>query len=200
MAQEGLRIPVVSYDDLRGISHEFLKQQHPSGVLPIPIEKIIDNDLKINITCEPSLQHICGVDAFVSASCDTIYIDGGVYLSANANRLRFSLAHELAHILLHRDVIGQLKFKTMREWLDAQETISKEDNAWLEWQAHSLAGLILVPMLALKARYSDIAQHVKNTRGDGDFVRSVVEQTLSEDFGVSVDVIQRRCTKDGLGA
>ena len=38
--------PILSYEDINECVEQFLKDQHPSGALPVPIEDIVDLNLK----------------------------------------------------------------------------------------------------------------------------------------------------------
>lgn len=194
-----MKAPIYSYDGLRQVAAAFLAERHPNRTLPVPVEPIVER-MGIDIVCQMSLQHICGVDAFVNQQCDAIYIDGEVYLSPNLNRLRFSLAHELAHVILHREQVTSMRFNTMGEWKEAWKKIPDEEYAWLEWQAYSLAGLILVPSDALSPLYRETQERV-STKWAGrtpEFITSVVISELASAFSVSTEVIERRCEKDQL--
>jgi Zn-dependent peptidase ImmA (M78 family) len=197
----GLPIGVLSYDDLRSVASEFASQRNPSGLIPVPIEKIIEFDFGINISPEMSLQSLCDVDAFINAKCTTIHVDAEVYLSANDSRYRFSIAHELAHVLLHQEILHQLKFKTMGEWKQIYLGIPERDRSWLEWQAYALAGLMLVPPAALATEYRDA---VKRHLGDNpdlrqtDANRHLLHTVLGQKFRVSRPVIDKRAEKDRL--
>ncbi len=50
-------IPIVlSFDEIKAKAEAFLRQYHPANALPIPIEEIIDNQLKIDIIPIPGLK------------------------------------------------------------------------------------------------------------------------------------------------
>ena len=53
---------VLSYEQIRGRATEFLKQHHPSGTIPIPIEHIAEADLGIDIVPVPGLQDALVID------------------------------------------------------------------------------------------------------------------------------------------
>lgn len=194
-----LPIEVLSYDDLRPRAVAFLRKHNPKGTIPVPIEEITEFGLGVAFDVRASLRDACDVDAFISADCTVIYIDSGVWLSPNANRLRFSIAHEVSHALLHRPVMAMLAFKTMQEWKQVYQAIPEDEHGWMEFQANSLAGLILVPPDHLKTQFLAVcAAHKHNPAKLGDAERYVVEETLAKIFSVSHDVIERRISKDGL--
>ena len=49
-------IPIYSYEDLRKKADEFLKEHHPSGTIPVPIEEIVEFEFRINIVPVLGLQ------------------------------------------------------------------------------------------------------------------------------------------------
>lgn len=92
-------------------------------------------------------------------------------------RQRFTLAHELAHFLLHRDVIDRLGGTLTDNVLyrsGASETI--------EYEANRLASQIVMPEPALKAAYQKYGEHMSE---------SAVE-ILAEQFGVSKAAMEIR--------
>ena len=189
--------PVLSYEDLRVRAREFLAAHRPLGMIPVPIEEIIEIDLGVSIDVKLFLRDECGVDAFINQACDVIYIDCEVFMHANDNRLRFSLAEELGHKLLHEKYVAELQFTTLAEWKHAITLVPEDERKWIEWQAKSFAALILVPEGALKRIAKTIVEvNDIDPRDPVDMYQ--LEKLLGEEFQVSADVIHRRLDKDGL--
>jgi len=63
----------------------------------------------------PGLQTGFDVVAFITRDLKEIRVDEYVYLNRIA-RYRFSLAHELAHRLLHPDLWQQIEFHDIASW------------------------------------------------------------------------------------
>lgn len=86
----------------------------------------------------------------------TIYIDELLLKPNMINRYRFTLAHELAHWLLHKKIVNKLaKERKLLPYLscierDINNEIIEKVEAACEWQANYLAGAILMPYLPLK--------------------------------------------------
>jgi hypothetical protein len=193
--------PYLPIEKLRVIAAEFLKQHHPSGEIPIPIEQIIEFRFGLDIVPVPGLLDEFDVDAYITGDLTEIRVDRFI-MEHRLARYRFSLAHELAHLLLHKDVFKALKFSTIDEWKAAMQSIPSDDYSWIEWQAYCLAGLILVPERPLKDLFEEKAEEAKRagvvlSEAD-DAMRRIVESHLGRYFEVSADVIGRRMTKDGL--
>ena len=87
-------IPVYSYEDLRQKADDFLREYHPSGDIPVPIEEIVEFAFNINIVPVLGLQREFEVEGFTSGDLQNIYVDEYVY-SDRITRYRFTLAHEI---------------------------------------------------------------------------------------------------------
>jgi hypothetical protein len=147
--------PFLPYDALRKIANRFLMEHHPSGEIPIPIEEIVEFELELDIVPVPGLQDEFDIEAFITSDLTEIRVDQFIQ-SKRPARYRFSLAHEVAHFLVHQDIFKELrKFSTIAEWKDVITTIPEEPYSWIEWQAYALAGLILVPSITLKDLFED---------------------------------------------
>src|SRR5260370_39215703 len=104
--------PFLPYDKLRGIAAAFLEQHHKEGTIPIPIEKIAEFRFNLDIVPVPGLQDEFDVDAYITSDLTEIRVDQ--FIQENRpTRYRFSLAHELAHVLIHQDIFKALAFSTI---------------------------------------------------------------------------------------
>ena len=118
-------------------------------------------------------------------------------------RLRFSLAHELAHYELHRSLYEESRIRSVRDWQQVQESISEEDYAWFEFQANSFAGLVLVPGAELGEQFRAALKAAKEGGLSdatiwSDAGKAHIARWLADQFHVSEQVIERRMEKDGL--
>lgn len=117
----------------------------------------------------------------LSVSGQISRVDNGYEIKINRHesrqRQRFTLAHELAHFLLHRDVIdnlgGTLKDNVLYR-SGAGETI--------EYEANRLASQIVMPERVLKDIYK---QH-------GEQLNEGLVEELAERFGVSKAAMEIR--------
>ena len=200
---DAIRVDRWSYDQLRRFAERYLSEVHPSGNIPIPIEELVDLHHEIDIVPMAALRE-WEVDAFTSRDRKTIYVDHGIYSHRSPNRLRFSLAHELAHILLHEKVFESAAFTDVRGWKTFVETIPAEQYQWIEWQAYALAGLLLVPPEALEEQFGLIAGKLEKHGVDVRTLTSPgyahIAKHLGDVFAVSSVVIDKRAVKDGLWA
>ena len=184
---KGGRIPYLDKEKITERATEVLEECW-GGDFPVDVEAICD-DLKIGILPVNGLSRMFRVDAFISASFDTIYVDSQEF-ERDSHRYRFSVAHELGHYVLHRkycpNVAGDLK-----EWLKVFRGFV---NNYAEYQANFFAGSLLVPEYELV--------HVLDDEFDGSFARNYWNASIGErdsilvklrkHFKVSDEVIARR--------
>lgn len=200
MAQK-LPVKYLSNDDIRSAADSFLTRYFPARTIPIPIEDIIDVHFEIDIVPMPGLRAAHDVEAFITCDMLTIYVDEYVYTSRPA-RYRFSLAHEIAHAVMHQKVFRELGFTDIAGWVRSQEAFSEDDHTWLEWQAYAFAGLILVPPDALRTHFDKaaalLAERGASIAGASDAGRRTISGHLAEQFKVSTPVIEKRMDKDSL--
>ncbi|MBE0542066.1 MAG: hypothetical protein IH623_11815 [Verrucomicrobia bacterium] len=50
-------------------------------------------------------------------------------------RLRFSVAHEIGHLILLRNIYTGLQHTTAAEWFDYISAVPEVEYGWVEWQA-----------------------------------------------------------------
>lgn len=198
---EPINLARLSYEDLRRRSDVFLSQHHPLQNIPIPIEEIAELQLRMDIVPTPGLQRSFEIDSFVANDLSAIYVDEFVYESRPA-RYRFSLAHELAHVVLHSEVFRSLNFSTVATWKATLRSIPEGDYGWMEWQANAFAGLVLVPAQVLADRFAAVTQLVEaqgvSLASASDVAREMIDDHLGREFGVSGTVIEKRAAKDRL--
>ena len=125
-----LPIEHLSYDDIRLKAQQFLSRHHPAADIPIPIDDILDLQLGIDIIPLPGMRHSSDVDAFISRDMTAIYVDEYVYQSVET-RYRFSLAHEIAHAVLHQKVFRELTYNDLQSWRRVYDQIPEVEHGWL---------------------------------------------------------------------
>lgn len=197
-----LSVPCLSYEGLRAKADTFLKNYNSHGKIPVPIEQIIEFEFGLTIIPLHELLTVYEVDAFISRDLKTIYVDNSVLESRSPNRYRFSLAHELAHVVLHHQVYEEIHFSTATEWKKLIGSLEERDRYWLEWQANAFAGLVLVPKAPLVSRLSEAITaarkegfELKNAK---EVAKDYVSTWLGRKFEVSAQVIAIRLDKDAL--
>jgi Zn-dependent peptidase ImmA (M78 family) len=196
------KAPYFSKDELRRRAESFLSEYNPDGTIPVPIERIVESHFGIDIVPMPGLQTAFDVVAFITKDLKGIWVDEYVYLNRSA-RYRFSLAHELAHRLLHPDLWRQIEFHDIASWKAAIiDSIPERDYGYIEFHASSFAGLVLVPVPDLRKRFLQCVdrarQHGVEVADADTGARDIVESYIAEAFEVSPAVVHRRIEEDRL--
>ncbi len=76
--------------------------------IPVDIELIVE---KIGLEIIP-MDLPANVDAYLKLDCTGIVVNETYFYNERSiNRLRFSIAHELGHFILHRNIIENLNFE-----------------------------------------------------------------------------------------
>lgn len=203
-----MNIPVrkLSKDNIRSLSQDFSSKYNPEQIIPVPIDLIIEAKFNIDIVPMANLKDQLDNDGFISSDFTTIYVDQDVYFNLET-RYRFSLAHEIGHLWLHRDIYAGLKHKTVDEWKKAYRAIDDKDYNWMEIQAHNFAGFVLVPDYALELRFKSLLQglqsHIQEVRNNKyprdlylEYVVGNLARKLAPTFNVSPSCMETRIRND----
>ncbi len=176
--------------------------------LPIDIELVTDATLDIRIIPIESLQSHCDMDGFISKDFKYIYVDKSLYtIDHYYRRVRFTIAHELGHYMLHRSIIDHQKFKDEDDWIRFRMGIPETSLGWFEMQANEFAGRLLVPLDPLiedfRLRRQDVLRKnsgFNSIKISDDELFSIVAPQICPRFGVSAEVIERRLIKENIMA
>lgn len=196
-------IPYISYDELRKYADDFLNRYNPDDNLPIPIEEIIEFQLKLNIIPIKELKNVHDIDGWLTSDLRSIIVDE-YQIEHFENRYRFTLAHEVSHLVLHKKVYKSANINTTDDYLEFIKQLEETGLvANFEWQANNLAGLILVPEYHLFQETKKISsEHIKNTTDDiikhTEIFWDLVKWKLSKAFNVSEKTIDIRFQLDNV--
>ena len=203
MGIEGIVVPYLEYEAIGERADAIINQYHPSRQLPIPVDEIIDPRMGLNIFPLPGLTRASddddGIVAYVNSKLDTITVDDFAY-KQQSPRYRFSIAHELAHIVMHQAIFPRLRFDSVADWKRIQAEIPELQYRRLEWQAHAFAGHLLVPTAELQAAWSEYIAVVegKNLDTRDDSVCLFAEKHLGDTFRASAAVLHIRIERERL--
>jgi len=201
-------VPWLEIDDLRRRAEDFLRQKHPGGELPVPVELIVER-MGIDIVPVPDFRRLMDLEACTSADLSTIRVDKYVYEQID-RRYRYTLAHELGHMVLHPQIFAELRedIHAQDAWIELIRGIPANIQSRLEWQAYTFAGLFLVPTKPLLARYEavipGVRADVRRAKAKGIRRTAWAEpawcnlcELVAEPFNVSSQVIQKRLDSEG---
>lgn len=202
-----MQIGYRSDDNIKEAALEFLSTYHTDDTIPVPIESIIEFDLKLDIIPVPNLHKNHGIDGALSQDFTQIYVDD--YAFENwPNRHRFTLAHEIGHYVLHRSDLENGEINTVEDWLVYAKEIAGIGN-WFETQAHIFAGYLLMPPQHLESHFyrllPEIEKLIQSAKNNGierarylDAAVNAMAAKLSEVFDVSESAAKVRILRQKL--
>lgn len=176
------------------------------GKIPVDVLSAIELRLRLDVIPFPNLLQKYSVDAAVLPDFSGIYVDEDSYDYLEGqpqwlfNRLRFSLAHELGHIILHREIAGKLEFKTLEDFWNWMRRYNAAKYG-LEWEANEFAGRLLVPIENLKADFDTFVAAIREqfpAWWTNLNLREALCTKLGEPYGVHKDVISCRLDREEL--
>lgn len=165
--------------------------------IPVEIESIIEFGLKLKISPTKGMMNECGMDAFITADWQLIYVDYDKYMDERyKNRLRFSLAHEIGHFVLHKKIYKQLNITILKDVYRFYEEISEREYNKLEIQANRFADYLLIPRGRLAIERNKELRKLKESNSfnlekmDRQTLNSYLANPLSHIFGVSEEATE----------
>lgn len=139
-----IRAPYLNKESIWSRVHEFVRSHPRASAIPVDIEKIIEIDMGIEIVPVRDLR-FNKIDAYVTQDFQTIVVDAEHYADETYySRIKFSLAHELGHVILHRDFFIANSGAT-EEWFNFMNNLPDDQYSFLEYHANEFAGVLLVP-------------------------------------------------------
>ena len=195
-----IKAPFLPYDEIRNFAKDFLGKYNTEDEIPAPIDKIAEFKLKIQII-PTEARFILGVEGWISNDFSCIYVDKKIFNDYD-NRYYFTIAHEIGHLFLHRDIYEEFYFSDIEEWKKIIYSISPKVYGWLEKHAYDFAGLVLVPEEHLCEKYQEAVLRVEKEGFEreeySDIFDEYVSNYLTKHFCVSADVIRKRIKYDKL--
>jgi len=198
------KAPFITIEDVRSAVAEFRKQYWPRDTIPVDIFAIVEFELGIEIRTIVNLRETGDVDALLLGDFKTIVVDQNDFLNERAQkRLRFSIAHEIGHLILHRDTFSKIQYSSIDEWIIFFQQIPEDQYYWIEQHAYEFAGRLLVPREKLIEKLNDAVALARSSGFDawdssGDSTRQFVAHGIAKYFEVSDQVIEKRLIRENL--
>lgn len=185
---------------------EKFRMQHPKELcsLPVDVLTVIELNLRLDVIPFADLLEKYSVDAAVISDFSGIYVDERSYKflagepAWRFNRLRFSLAHELGHIVLHREMTGGLKFANIQEFFNWTRRY-EVSRFTLEQEANEFGGRLLVPVDRLRADFDAFVAVIQGQFPSwwiNEDLRNALAGKLAGNYGVHRDVILCRLDRE----
>jgi hypothetical protein len=177
----------------------------PEATLPIDAEGIVELRLRLDIEPIENLLSAIDIDAYLKRDLSGIVVDDDCYMNDKfANRMRFSFAHELGHLFLHKDLYLKFGVISPGDWKDFILNVPENEYRSFEWQANEFAGRLLVPYPELEVEMKKVGEILEENNlltflsKDPDAVLSRISPMLCKPFGISTEVLEKRVKREGL--
>lgn len=199
-----LEAPRLTWDFIRNKAEEFRNNYvDPVDLVPVPIIEIVELQLGIHPIPKAGLKNRIDIDGFLTKDLKNICVDLGIYMDERQiNRLRFTYAHEVGHLILHEREIRQCDFRTEEDWIHFHEDFLKDDLNWFEQHAYEFAGRLLVPkekLITEIQNHQDKIDEYRSIIGDGqEELIEAISREICIIFKVSWKVIQKRIRKENI--
>lgn len=168
----------------------------------------VELELRLDLIPYDGLRCDFGADAAILADFSGLYIDGEIFdridviRGPQLNRLRFSIAHELGHLFLHREYFLAADIRTtdhMLDWLNEHDG-RKYD---YEREANEFAGRLLVPVNVLKECFEKMLPVMDKNYGRHAWISSSdlrikTAEQIAPKFGVHPTAIETRFDREGI--
>jgi hypothetical protein len=170
------------------------------GELPIPVERLADAKLGIDIVDTAGLEAAGGLLGLLAVDGRTIHLDGSVGGERMRQR-RMIIAHETGHHQLHRAWYDRIRTMSPGDLEAFQALMGPDVIRRLNWQAEVFGQCLLVPSAALIAAVQAAEWRVSRFRalelGD-EFERARVIAYVTDVLQVPGGVIESRGRMEGL--
>jgi Zn-dependent peptidase ImmA (M78 family) len=194
-----MKVKFLSFEQLKDAAKNVLSESKYKDKIPVDIEKIVEIEFKIEIIPIFNLEKSFHMPAFISKDLKTISIDEKV-MEGFLSRYRFSLAHELAHHVLHGYLLSGFDFSSISQWKTCLEGIEEKEYSFMEYQANTFANAILVPHEQLEIRFNEAVSKIRrqglDTKRYADECLDTIAFDLGKQFEVSQQTIQIRLEKE----
>lgn len=201
------RAPFIPKERVWEIVEDFRSKHSRAQNIPTDILDLAEFDLGLELIPISGLKENLDMEALLLGDQSGIWIDQRVFEDERyQNRLRFSVAHEVGHSVLHGDLYkqAQVNYSNKEGWIEFFKTIPEREYSFIESQAYEFAGRLLVPIDELQSEYEKLLLNLKETnvidldKIDNAMIIDYIARPISRHFGVSSEVISRRFQKEGF--
>ena len=174
----------------------------PKNTIPVDVLWLVELGLGLDIIPFDDLYAKYKVDAAIAPDHKGLYVDAESYIlweqgpMWKQNRLRFTVAHELGHLMLHEPP----KFASIDSYLDYLKT------PWTgkytqEQEANEFAGRLLVPIDKLRNYFDEFALRIQQLIPDwkdSQDLRIKFARQVAPKFAVHEDALLTRLSRERL--
>jgi Zn-dependent peptidase ImmA (M78 family) len=196
--------PFVSKPKIAEIAESFRSRHCGRFTFPLPIDLVTEKELQLDLIPVSGIRALARISAFLRSDFSGIVVDLNEFQDERFEpRLRFSIAHEVGHFVMHQDLYRQFKVHSVEDYVNLIQNIREEAYRAIEFQANWFAGTLLVPRDALVKVLTAAQKDAGNQmppgfRSDTELLREWVTPSVARTFGVTEGVIDRRIRDEGL--
>lgn len=196
--------PRFTFDSIRAKADDFRKIYWTSDTVPVDILFIAEEKLDLNIVPIKNFKSQNDIEALLYDNGKSLAVDETEYMDDRyLNRIRYSVAHEIGHLLLHKDLYDSFIFSSIEEWIETLGSIPEDEYNWIEQQAYEFAGRLLVPFNMLESSLITVQPLItifkkKFPNSENNFLKEHIASKICKEFGVSSHVILKRLEKEKL--
>lgn len=196
MSNDKIKPKKLTWDFIHGAADNFRDKYAGTDEIPVQIEAIVEFRLRIEVIPRAFIKENIDMDGYLSRDMKTIFVDSTLMNERKYNRYRFTLAHEVGHLVLHSEQIMQSEFRDSEDWIRMRDEMAGDDLNWFEFQANEFAGRLLVPRKRLIESVDNIRDKIEIYKAsysdNDDMLISAVAGMLCKEYEVSASVIERR--------
>lgn len=191
MDYQNVFVPFIGNKEIKRKADLFRKR-YWGDIVPVNIEIIIEKKLSIEIIPRPGLRLQCNTDAFISSDWKNVFVDNDKYMDDSYyNRLRFSIAHEIGHMILHKRLYQDLKIKSMENFRNFLIEVPGKQYGYIETQANKFANYFLIPRnILINERQAILSEHKDILAINAKQLNGYIATPLSKKFGVSAEAME----------
>ncbi len=173
---------------------------------PLDVFTFFEVDLRLDPIPFDDLTAKYRIEAAITADFTGIYLDAEQYALMERgpewklSRLRFTVAHELAHFFLHRELPQKENFASLPDFARWTESYGGRKYT-IEQEANEFAGRLLVPESRLRVMFDEFAAEAERLVPNfmqGNALREKFAERVAPRFGVNAQVIAIRLDRDGI--
>lgn len=204
MIPQKFKAPFLPKEQIWQIADDFRDEVWPEGNIPLDIMSVVEFELDMQFRAIPSLRATDDIDALLLGDWQTILVDKELFMDDRySNRLRFSIAHELGHYVLHQNVFEQIPRTSVEEWIRFMCNMPEKEYSFIEHHAYEFAGRFMVPPAALEKGLRNIIEiaernGVPKSALTDDQHLAYLSNGIAKAFDLSSEVIERRLKKECL--
>ncbi len=201
MNLERFKAPYITPEDSWKKADRIRSRYWPGNTLPIDVEEILWG---VGLRLDPvaSIKSAGDIDAWLTGDLTRIVVDLEEYMDDRMqNRMRFSIAHELGHFILHQNLYQKYSFESIKDWINFLQAIPHEQYIYLEQHAYEFAGRLLVPPDRLKKELATAIKKAEKAgftawEKSGNAAIEYIASSICPVFGVSSLVVEKRIIRE----